>query len=384
MLFVTMPSEAPTSLASDLARRDVLLVSLGLCPNSELLESAPLTEEQQRILSHVKSSLDDKELAFIDEYWVHRLIRGPVSSEEGAVETFRRVAQWRREVSLADVSSEDLRIFGTRCVRSVVGGEDLYGHVVWVEQLLDVKLAAQRRSDLARGRLTEGVERQKRQAASRLGVMRYKQIHVLDLGNASGSLLSSEVRRAVEDLITFGYKFYPEGTFKIFVVNAPVVFRTGYALLSPLIAKTTRAKIRILGRHFLDAMAAEGIPRDAIPKILGGNHPGRDLLDLVIPQFFSDEGRPSSFSETHDEDDDDDDQSVVSSKRSRAHPPRPPPPPLGEATDRGRRAGFTTFLFGACAKSSDDTPRTTTTITPAVPRQASSVASIKPSCFGGS
>ncbi|KAJ8598929.1 hypothetical protein CTAYLR_009837 [Chrysophaeum taylorii] len=291
----------------ELSRRDAALEALGLCSNEELVEGAPLSSGEAEILEYVRSKVPPTDMAELDEYWVLRLVRGGQTTPqrfEEAVATFGRVARWRRELSkhrLDDEFEARMREFATRCVRSVVGGEDLYGHVVWVEQLLDVQMMTEGpRGEmlLARGRLTEGIERFKRAVASRLGVMRYKQIYVLDLAPLSvGPLLgSSDVRAAVEDLISFGSKYYPEGTFRIFIVNAPLVFRSAYAILSPLINPTTREKIRILGPNFLDVMRASGIPTESVPELVGGQHPGREVLDLVLTPK-NNPPRGGSFSE---------------------------------------------------------------------------------------
>lgn len=309
---------------AELARRDRLLEALGLCPNSELVEGKPLSDGERRLLASVRSRLEAAELAELDDYWLRRLVRAQHASEGALAASLVRVARFRREVRSAArsaASATRLREFTTQCIRSVVGGEDLYGHVVWVEQLVDLRSAAQAglRDEmlLARGRLTEGIESRKRAVAARLGVVRYKQVYVLDLAPVSvGSLMTStHARAAVEDIMAFGALYYPEGTFKIFIVNAPLVFRSAFAILSPLISPTTLVKIKIIGSDFLPALAAEGVPIEAVPAILGGTHPGCDVIDLVLPP------ETKGFSET-DEDDIDQD--------GRA---RPPPPPRSDAHD---------------------------------------------------
>lgn len=353
--------EAVTS-AEEIARRDRELLALGLCSNSELEEGAPLSEEERRKLARVRSRLNARDLVELDDYWIRRLLRGCWScSDEVVVATFSRVARGRKEFSAANVPPSQLRDFATRCMRSVLGGEDLYGHVVWAEQLLDVRSLGSR-SDvfLARGRLTECVERRKRLASARLGVMRYKQVYVLDVGPISvGSVMASvEARATVKALLSFGAKFFPGGAFKIFIVNAPPLFRSAYTLLSPLIAPSTRDKIRILGTDFLKIMAADGVPSDAVPTLIGGKHPGCDLLDLILPPPCPKVRFSGSFSEELDEND------GLCTNRRRFK--SPPPPPFFDTENRislsdsrgcppNATASFFTiglsslFLFSSCA-----------------------------------
>ena len=62
-------------------------------------------------------------------------------------------------------------------------------------------------------------------------------------------------------IIGLGNSYYPETIFKIFVVNAPFVFRSAYALASPFIHPVTRDKIRICGgpSKFLPEMVSSSL-----------------------------------------------------------------------------------------------------------------------------
>ena len=66
-------------------------------------------------------------------------------------------------------------------------------------------------------------------------------------GFSLGNHFTKDTRELVKSFIKMASDNYPETVFKIFVVNAPFVFRSAYALASPFIHPVTRDKIRICG-----------------------------------------------------------------------------------------------------------------------------------------
>ena len=107
------------------------------------------------------------------------------------------------------------------------------------------------------------------------GVRRYKQVYIIDLSDISvGSLIARPLVREMTTAIMGAANTYcPETMWKCFVVNAPFIFRSVYSMLSPFIHPVTKEKIKILGgpSKYIPEMAANGIPKSAIPKFLGGD-----------------------------------------------------------------------------------------------------------------
>ena len=64
---------------------------------------------------------------------------------------------------------------------------------------------------------------------------------------------------------------YPESVEKMFIINAPLMFRTVWGFISPLMDKRTRDKTSILGgpRDFVPKLL-EWVPADNLPIFLGG------------------------------------------------------------------------------------------------------------------
>ena len=171
-------------------------------------------------------------------------------------------------------------------MNTIVGGEDLYGHLVWCECLGDISAvvdAGVQPADAVkmRCRVMEAVRRL--QYRHKTTHIRYKQVYILDLSEISlGSLItSSKVREMTKAIVGGANDFFPETLWKLFIVNAPFVFRSAYSVVSPVIHPTTKEKIKILGSSFLDELERNGVPLAAVPRRLGGGAPDRPLASLL-------------------------------------------------------------------------------------------------------
>ncbi|KAJ1445538.1 CRAL-TRIO domain-containing protein [Pelagophyceae sp. CCMP2097] len=212
-----------------------------------------------------------------------------------AISAFKSISAWRQKEAIDSILTRKLKddTIVMNHIRMTIGGDDLYGHVVWLEQLNDIAtlcdcgLSAEE-IKMIRAQGTEAVEAVKRNVAKSLGVRRYKQIYVLDLAPVSfGSLITrADVRNLTKEIMGVGSDYYPEGMWKIFIVNAPFIFRSVYAIISPFINVVTREKIKILGgpRGFLPEFAKAGIDKRSIPTSIGGAHVGVDVLALIRAQ----------------------------------------------------------------------------------------------------
>ena len=113
---------------------------------------------------------------------------------------------------------------------------------------------------------------------------------VMDLSKLSTmSMSSSSVRDMAKAIVTGAGSFFPETAWKLFIVNAPFIFRSAYKVISPLIHPVTRDKIKILGGKsaYLPAMQKAGIPLSAIPVSLGGTCEDKSI-ERCIEQLLVD------------------------------------------------------------------------------------------------
>ena len=103
---------------------------------------------------------------------------------------------------------------------------------------------------------------------------------VMDLSKLSTmSMKNSKVRDMAKAIVTGAGSFFPETAWKLFIVNAPFVFRSVYTVIKPLIHPVTRDKIKILGGKsaYLPEMKKAGIPLSAIPESMGGTHADKSI-----------------------------------------------------------------------------------------------------------
>ncbi len=90
-----------------------------------------------------------------------------------------------------------------------------------------------------------GLHKANKSAAT--GVQRYKHSLVVDLDGMGMSLLGGKTRHFMQRLFDVGGHFFPESIWKIYVVNAPFLFRSMWAMVKPWIHPITVAKVNITG-----------------------------------------------------------------------------------------------------------------------------------------
>ena len=113
---------------------------------------------------------------------------------------------------------------------------------------------------------------------------------VMDLSKLSTmSMSSSSVRDMAKAIVTGAGSFFPETAWKLFIVNAPFIFRSAYKVITPLIHPVTRDKIKILGGKsaYLPAMQKAGIPLSALPRSMGGTCEDKSI-EQCIEQLLAD------------------------------------------------------------------------------------------------
>ena len=69
----------------------------------------------------------------------------------------------------------------------------------------------------------------------------------------------------------------------MFIINAPWIFRTGWAIIRPFIHPITQAKIKILAgeKYYLKELAKNGISMSQIPTLMGGEFEAIKIKDII-------------------------------------------------------------------------------------------------------
>ena len=109
-----------------------------------------------------------------------------------------------------------------------------------------------------------------------------KSVTVLDMGGLQLSTFDADCRKQVATVAAISSDNFPESLHKMFIVNAPKIFRVVWAVVRTFLDKRTRDKIAILGGrdeylpHLLEEIDAQNLPT-----FLGGQD---DSIDFINEQ----------------------------------------------------------------------------------------------------
>ena len=81
--------------------------------------------------------------------------------------------------------------------------------------------------------------------------------------------------------------YYPESVKKVYILNAPFVFRAFWAIIKPILHANTVAAVEILGSDYASVFKKNGIDADQLPVYLGGVRPPKDgELTAYFPVLY--------------------------------------------------------------------------------------------------
>ena len=104
-------------------------------------------------------------------------------------------------------------------------------------------------------------------ASAKSGKRVYKCVMVIDMVGLSFAHMSKQMLAMLKGINSLFSYHYPETVHKIYVINAPFVFSTMYALFKPLLHPITVERLEVCGGDVLAAFEAGGVKLDggAIP-----------------------------------------------------------------------------------------------------------------------
>jgi len=103
-----------------------------------------------------------------------------------------------------------------------------------------------------------------------VGERREQQVSIIDLnGLRMGDAMDSTVQEFLKKIIKIDSDNYPEMSGKMFVVNAPFLFKSVWGIISSFMDARTRSKISMYGSNYKEALL-ECIREEDLPDFLGG------------------------------------------------------------------------------------------------------------------
>lgn len=318
---------------------------------STLEEAHPLSNDECERSSAIVGRLSDEERELLaasacSEDLLMRVVRGFRKRGIGeAVSCLQKVLEWRDHVGA------DEKLLCRRFPKhaafhaawpSLAGGEDVWGHPLWVEQIAALKLKNLVEPHFSisellmlRAQILETLQREKLRVSEELGHRVYKHIYIMDLKNLEVGMFSdSQIRAILKGLISSSSEYYTETCWKMYLVNSPITFRAVWAVVKAWIDPDTVAKIAILGgpKAYLPELQSAGVPLEAVPRCLGGRHPGRPydaLIDAYIQKTVAAAATGAAPSAAADAD-----PAPPAASFSSAPPQQHPAPPAADARHR--------------------------------------------------
>mmetsp|Transcript_36820 Transcript_36820/g.87137 ORF Transcript_36820/g.87137 Transcript_36820/m.87137 type:complete len:348 (-) Transcript_36820:115-1158(-) len=259
-------------------------------------EVAPWSEEEKQWMGIALSGLtEDQRMKFMtNPLDVLLIIRGFASENDRKGATMaaaKKLADWRDKVGFYEyfnkrlASDEDFyknwpeRIYGT----------DQWGHFLQAVRCSQIDTDALLNIDgdqieVLQGQKMKAYSLYKSDLSKQTGAQRYKHTLLVDLSGMSMGMLRGQKRALLKHIFDIGSTYYPETMWKIYLVNAPMVFRAIWTIIKPWLHPLTVNKIQIVGnnKEAIAAMAKDHIPLDAIPDWMGGNNKGRSTFEYVM------------------------------------------------------------------------------------------------------
>lgn len=242
-------------------------------------EARPLTEEEQKTFDEVKKLLGDKH---IDELMLIQFVRGYAYEKENWVarahEMVGKALEWREKNGIDTICNRSLdkRAEFKKTWVTMVTGEDPKGRLITVDRLGSIKPSdlldkfTVEELQLHHAQNQEYICKMKRKANAKSGHRMYKTVSILDLDGIGMGHSSGKFTGPARSVMDIDQWFYPESLQKMYVVNAPWVFKALWAIVRPWLHPITQSKIQVCSSNFLDELAADGIGKDKLPECLGG------------------------------------------------------------------------------------------------------------------
>jgi hypothetical protein len=329
------PNAASISAASNAAHVDIFTSDDTLpAGNDSCIEGNVLNAEELDVLYRVKdiypTCIED-----IGNELVTRTIRGYATYDnriQDTAEALQKIKEWRFKHGMDTITSRKLSAHDSYhdFWPSYCAGEDESGHVIHYESIKEINttgLVDLKKSNtctlddllIHRAQTLEAVEEYKRRRSFVLGKRRYKEVTIVNLDGFSVSLFVGTVKEIVMGSFGVGGQYYPDALYvdrwmwcsdacmlcclektlsviahsfsllffayrhKMFIINAPWIFRTVWAGISPFIHPITKAKIKILAgeKAYKNELAKAGISMTQVPTAIGGSFQEKLVKDLI-------------------------------------------------------------------------------------------------------
>jgi len=165
--------------------------------------------------------------------------------------------------------------------RQFLYGQDYYGHPVMYDTIAGADLHEFSNEFLVDGEpfgetafrhlfaFMRRAENLKIAASRRFGVTIYRQVQIMDVRGFTSDHLRGKNKKMTKMVVDSLSRMYPEGTHRMYIINAPWPFRACWTMVKNFMDDATVKRTKVLGEDWLKEVLKE-VPIEMIPPEYGG------------------------------------------------------------------------------------------------------------------
>eukprot|EP00455_Lapot_gusevi_P031720 TRINITY_DN344_c0_g2_i6.p2 TRINITY_DN344_c0_g2~~TRINITY_DN344_c0_g2_i6.p2 ORF type:complete len:253 (-),score=82.20 TRINITY_DN344_c0_g2_i6:605-1363(-) len=209
-----------------------------------------------------------------------RFIRGYAreqNSLQKTIEVLDRALTWREQNNVNDLLATELK--NAEQFHNIwfyeYHGHDREGHPIYYERTGKVDptdMLTNFTIDEAKAfhvQMLEEITTLKHLQSEQTGKLVYKHTVIMDLEGLGRKHLSKNFYTPIKSMIDIDQYYYPETLWRLYIINAPFIFKMLWSAVKPWIHPITRERIQVLGSDYKQQLL-KTIDADQLPVYLGG------------------------------------------------------------------------------------------------------------------
>jgi hypothetical protein len=219
-------------------------------------ESKPESPEEEAAIAELKSRFSPEEIAAVPEVRFLMFVRGYWQEKDRPEATFKmleRTLAFRKEIEADALLNKKLpkEEKYIKLWPYDYHHTDKKGHLIYYERTAFADPSTlfsaftEKEIQECHVQMQEVLLWLKQKKSDELGLMTYKSIVIMDLQDFGFKHLSTSFYGPMKAIMTIDQYYYPETLSKLFIINAPLSFRTLWAVVKPWLHPLTQARVRI-------------------------------------------------------------------------------------------------------------------------------------------
>jgi hypothetical protein len=219
-------------------------------------ESKPVTPEEEAAIAELKSRFSPEEIANVPELRFLMFVRGYWNEKDRAEATFKvleKTLAFRKEINADALLNRKLakEEHYIKLWPYDYHHTDKRGHLIYYERTAFADPSSlfsafsEKEIQECHVQMQEVLLWLKQKKSEELGVRTYKSVVIMDLQDFGFKHLSTSFYGPMKAIMTIDQYYYPETLYKLLIINAPLSFRTLWAVVKPWLHPLTQARVRL-------------------------------------------------------------------------------------------------------------------------------------------